>query len=766
MAALSAVSCSKELQEGTVPSDGNGAGKIELRIPVDEATKTVFGDGGYEVKWEENDQIGIFVGTSANVEASLNRIGGKAYFTAKVDADAAGKELYAYYPYDANAGKTPGKVTLKIPYQQKQSAPDVFNGSYNPMAAVPSVLNGTKTEDAITAEPLKFRHMGAILEFDVTNVPAEETLKSVQFVAQTGYPATDNSSYNLTSVTEDGDIAAVPGTYYKSVTVALSDIQPGQSSKVYMTLIPGTYSGNIYISTDKNIYRYVLIDQLVTTRAEVKTIKADLSSSRADNGKEIKSPLDYEAFANAANAGDYSAWVDIDGEVKLGANIESNTYFTRIQKDWDGTFNGQNYTMTQNDSRVPLFTVINAGAYVKNIILKGNTTSMTYPGICGNAAVAQVNYGTIDGVTNEMTTDVKVTSGTAIAGIVVCNGGTMRNCTQAGNITVKAAISAPTTLYAGGVAAFASDANEAVNSKSAGKFENCINKAEINISRTSSVTASLQKFAVGGICAVVHMGTADNYSTFVGCENSGAISIIDKDKNVKDQAAAVGGIVGRIANYTASIALNVANEGYYAKLDNCSNSAAIENSFYGTGGVISSNSGARVGATGGIVGYASGRKAKPVDIIECTNTGALKGGYCNVCILGGICGQTNYVNIDKATVETEFGDSSNDEHALAAAGGFVGSSLNILSVTNSSVSMYGTLSPSPTGIGVLQGYVRTGSATYSNIQVKASVSYGSGKSLMNIESDADLSKEKYYVVKAGTDKDPITATASGITYWK
>ena len=124
----------------------------------------------------------------------------------------------------------------------------------------------------------------------------------------------------LTSVTENGDVNTVAGTYYKSVTVSLQGdgFTPGQSTKVYMTLVPGTYNGNIYISTDKNLYRYSG-KTIVADRAVVKTIKADLSSGSADNSKEIKSALDYEVFAMAANAGDYSAWVDGAGEVKLGA---------------------------------------------------------------------------------------------------------------------------------------------------------------------------------------------------------------------------------------------------------------------------------------------------------------------------------------------------------------------------------------------------------------------------------------------------------------
>ncbi len=755
LAALLAFSCTKDLQENT-PVSGKDSDKVTLLIAADEVTKTTFGDN-FEVKWEDaSDKIGIFIASSsANVQASLIRDeAGKAYFAAEVSNYNIGDQLCAYYPYAENAGKDVSKVTLKVPYIQTQTAPNIFNGSNNPMVAVPMSLPDAGTT---VNNPLKFRHIGAVLEFDITGVPATEKLKSVQFVSSDGFPATDNSTYDLTSVTEGGEVNTVAGTYYKSVTVSLKDggFTLGQSAKVYMTLVPGTYNGNIYISTDKNLYRYEG-KTIEANRAAVKTIKADLSSTNADKSKEIKSALDYEVFAMAANAGDYSAWVDGEGEVKLGADISTPTYFTRIQKAWTGKFNGQKHTIKQGASVVPLFTVIDEKASVSHLVLEGSKKSMANAGSYGSAAVAQINKGTIENVTNKMVTNLNVTGGSAIAGMVKCNGGTMRNCVQEGNITIDAVIKATTTLYVGGIAAFASDWDEAKNSTEVGKFENCENKASIEVSRTSSGKFSIQKFAVGGICAIVHHGTKDEYPHFSGCVNSGAIRLLDKDKNAQGQAAVVGGIIGRVANYTAGIAVEVAAEGYYAKIENCSNSAIIENSVYSTGGFIDKQTGARVCAAGGIVGYASGLKANPVDIIGCTNTGQIRGGYATGCLIGGICGQTNNVNIENATVEAVFGDSSLDDHQLSAAGGIVGSSLNSLTVENSKVDISGTLTPSPVGIGVLQGFVKSGTPKYTGIRIRANLTYNNGAGKLEVTQET-VGKAALY--------GPETLNALDITYW-
>ena len=762
LAALLTVSCTKDLQENA-PVSGKDSDKVTLLIAADEVTKTTFGVNGYEVKWEKDDQIGIFIASSStNVPASLIRDdAGKAYFKADVSNYNTGDQLCAYYPYSDKAGNDASKVTLKVPYIQTQTAPDKFDGSNNPMIAVPIKLENTADGTVVIPEQLKFRHIGAVLEFDITGVPATEKLQSVQFVSSNAYPATDNSIYDLTSVTENGDVNTVAGTYYKSVTVSLQGdgFTPGQSAKVYMTLVPGTYNGNIYISTDKNLYRYS--DKTIDAdRAVVKTIKADLSSGSADKSKEIKSALDYEVFAMAANAGDYSAWVDND-EVKLGADISTKTYFTRIQKVWTGKFNGQDHTIRQDASVVPLFTVIDEKASVSRLVLEGNKKSMANAGGYGSAAVAQINKGTIENVTNKMVTNLKVTGGSAIAGMVKCNGGTMRNCVQEGSITVNANISVMTTLYVGGIAAFASDADEVSTSKAVGRFENCTNAAEINVSRTSTKAASLAKFAVGGVCAIVHRGSESEYPVFSDCHNTGNISVVDNDKTSSTGAVAMGGIIGRISNYFSNgdnaIAVNI-TEGYYAKIENCTNTAVLENASYSKAPLISGQSGARVGATGGIVGYANGLKAKSIDIIGCTNTGRLLGGYVKNCLLGGICGQTNYANIENAIVEVEFGDSSlsSSDSQFSAVGGIVGSSLNTLTVKDSFVDISGSLTPTPVGIGVLQGFVKSGTPKYTGIQIRANLTYNKGTGKLEVTPE-NVGNAALYC--------PKTLNASDITYW-
>ena len=766
LAALLTVSCAKDLQENT-PVSGKDSDKVTLLIAADEVTKTTFGVNGYEVKWEKDDQIGIFIASSStNVPASLIRDdAGKAYFKADVSNYNTGDQLCAYYPYSDKAGNDASKVILKVPYIQTQTAPDKFDGSNNPMIAVPINLPSLeKTADGtvVIPEQLKFRHIGAVLEFDITGVPATEKLKSVQFVSSKGFPATDNSIYDLTSVTENGDVNTVAGTYYKSVTVSLQGdgFTPGQSTKVYMTLVPGTYNGNIYISTDKNLYRYS--DKTIDAdRAVVKTIKADLSSGSADKSKEIKSALDYEVFAMAANAGDYSAWVD-NGEVKLGADISTTTYFTRIQKDWAGKFNGQNHTIKQDASVVPLFTVIDEKASVSRLVLEGRKKSMADAGSWGSAAIAQVNYGTIENVENRIVVNINgVTTGAAISGIVKCNAGVVKGCTQKGNITVVGQTSSDlNALYAGGIACFASESDDYSKSTKAGSFINCVNNADIIVIKKSIAAISYSQHCVGGICAIVHSGN----SVFDGCYNYGKVSSVDDSGSLsKNSASAVGGIIGRLGNYSTQYNTKLAFDikeggGFNANVKNCHNIGIVEHGVISTAPVISAEkqSGARTGCVGGIVGYANGLKNTPVEITGCSNTGTVKGGYSINCVMGGICGQTNYVNITDCTVEARFEDSETAKHQLSAVGGFVGVSLLGLTVKDSFVDISGSLTPTPVGIGVLQGFVKSGTPKYTGIQIRANLTYNNGAGKLEVTQETVGNAALYC---------PKTLNASDITYW-
>lgn len=768
ISAIAAMSCAKEL-DSTVD---NGK-KVHLLIPAETVTKTSFNDE-MKLRWNDNDTIGIYIGeTTKNVAATLTRVDGKAYFAATVAEYAAGDLLYAYYPYDAgNAAKAFNAVTLAVKNSQVQTEATVFNGNNNPMVAVPVTLPEVGTA---LSESLKFRHIASIVQFDIfdaTGAHAGETVKMVQFSTNGLATANNAVTYDLSKVTEDGELTPISGNAnYRTVTVSLKSASTeatgpvstvgtaAGSSLVYMMIVPGTYTGSFYVTTDKGVYRYA-DRNLTVAAAEMPRYKVDLS--KGNSSKEILSAADYECFATSANAGDYSAWKDEDGQVKLGADIAAVHEFTRIQADWDGIFNGQNHSITQPATTVPLFTKILADAKVCNLVLEGNCPKAANYGTYGTAPLAQVNYGTIENVTSKVNASVKDSNlaGAGYSGMVKCNAGLMKSCTYEGNITLSYKITDNRVVYVGGLADFASDADDPGKSTTVGSFVNCTNKGNLSITVTRNAEKkSLAKFAMGGICAIVHKGTATEFSTFDGCVNEGEISSIDTDAKAYNGSSCIGGIIGRIGTFTGSpvIAVVVDKDGYYAEVKNCSNSGIVENGVFSLGGAISAgNSGARASEAGGIVGYANGLTAKPVLISNCSNTGTVKGGYNNAGILGGICALARNVEINGCIVDATFTDSDSPAHVYCCAGGLVGASIATVKVNDCFVNMNTDFTAGPAGgcLGTLHGWIKSGTATYDNIQICGTLKYGETNTVITADNVAEAAL-----------LGPTALKATNITYW-
>lgn len=778
ISAIAAMSCAKEL-DSTVDSSK----KVQLLIPAETVTKTSFNDE-MKLQWNNDDKIGIYIGeTTKNVEATLTRVDGKAYFTATVAEYAAGDLLYAYYPYDAaNAGNAFNAVTLAVKNSQVQTEATVFNGSNNPMVAVPVALPEVGTA---LSESLKFRHIASIVQFDIfdaTGAHAGETVKMVQFSTNGLATANNAVTYDLSKVTEEGELTPISGNAnYRTVTVSLKSESTeatgpvstvgtaAGSSLVYMMIVPGTYTGSFYVTTDKGVYRYA-DRNLTVAAAEMPRYKVDLS--KGNSSKEILSAADYECFATSANAGDYSAWKDEDGQVKLGADIAAAHEFTRIQADWDGIFNGQNHSITQPATTVPLFTKILADAKVCNLVLEGACKSMGDPGNFGTAPLAQLNFGTIENVTNKINFEIDYSNtGAAFSGMVKLNAGTMSTCTNEGNLNLNLTlVNSNMTAYAGGLADYASDSDGFDSSTTVGKFVNCTNKGDIivKIIHNSEVARAMQKYAIGGICATVHFGDANNFTSFENCKNEGTISSIETGQKTSNGAALFGGIVGKISNTTAKgtiTAVNVAS-GYYAELKNCTNTGIIENGSI-SAGQLPNNTCARACASGGIVGYANGMTTKPIEITGCTNTGIMKGGCSEAAGIGGLCGQTNYVNISDCTVDAKFVDSDTEVHQYAVLGGIVGMSLSNTKASNCYVCINTDLSVGPLpeyknskgqtfkgNLGVLQGYAKKTTDSYDNIKVCGTLKYGETTTAItesNVAEPALLG--------------PTALKATNITYW-
>ena len=507
---LCIASCSKEqIGEGRIESSSE---KVELRIAAGNPTKTTFTDpavGDYSVKWEDStDKIGLFIAdNTVNAEAGLTRTTeGKAYFLSNVNGYAENDMLYAYYPYVANAeGVTVSKdaVILEIPSAQTQKAG--FNGSYNPMVAVPIELPAPGT---IIEDPLKFRHLGAMVELKITSSEAHlgEMVQSVSFTAKAGGKVAGEFTFDLTKVTKNGALAEYAGSS-ENVTVTLETpiAVSTEGTSVFMTIIPGSYTGVFTVTTTSAVateegeptaetHTYSYVSGYDYKRASVTRYILDLDNAK-EMADEIRTAADWEAFAAAVKGG-----TDYAGKVVSLINDITAENLPIATGAFNGKFAGNGHTITQTANTRPLFETLGENAEVTNLTFMGAFDSFEKPYEWGNAALAKVNLGTVSNVTVNYPVNTTVNEAMLIGTLVAQNGGTLQNCKNLGDIVLK--IHNPNTNkhianLGGGLAAFGNtmgavvEASGIYGKKDAvlkpGKFIGCANSGRI------SVTASAEQ---------------------------------------------------------------------------------------------------------------------------------------------------------------------------------------------------------------------------------------------------------------------------------
>ena len=711
---LCIASCSKEqIGEGRIESSSE---KVELRIAAGNPTKTTFTDpaaGDYSVKWEDaTDKIGLFIADNTiNAEAGLTRTTeGKAYFLSNVNGYAENDMLYAYYPYVANAeGVTVSKdaVTLEIPVAQTQKAG--FNGIYNPMVAVPVALPapGTTVE-----EPLKFRHLGAMVELKIegdATKHAGEKITSVSFAAKDGGKVAGEFSFDLTKVTNTEALAEYVGS---SETVSVSPETPivvsAEGVSVFMTVIPGSYTGVFTVTTSSAVateegeptveaHTYSYASGYDYKRASVTRYTLDLDNAK-EMADEIRTVADWEAFATAVKGGN-----DYAGKVVSLINDITADNLTVATGTFNGKFAGNGHTITQAANTRPLFEALGENAEVANLTLAGAFASFEKPYEWGNAALAKVNLGTVSNVTvNCPVNNITVNEAMLIGALVAQNGGTLQSCKNIGDIVLK--IHNPNTdkhiaNLGGGLAAFGNTMGAVVEASGiygkkdvvlkSGKFIGCVNEGKISVAASSEGKEKVVGISVyGGICGSVQTDGV----VFDGCSNSGTISRISDGEQSLNASTSVGGILGccNAANFSNNgdqTYVNVGDDGagISVVIKNCSNTGQLFSSCRHWGGVGNGNSGARHDNVGGIVGAVIGGDGKPSSISGCRNNGTISGGWMNgvnTTALGGIAGLAKNVNIENCESAGVLKNGNN--LCVGAVGGFVAYAKKAVAISGNS----------------------------------------------------------------------------------
>lgn len=790
---LCIASCSKEqIGEGRIESSSE---KVELRIAAGNPTKTTFKDpaaGDYSVKWEDaTDKIGLFIADkTVNAEAGLTRTEDKAYFLSNVNGYAENDMLYAYYPYVANAdGVTVSEdaVTLEIPVAQTQKAG--FNGIYNPMVAVPVALPAPGT---VVEEPLKFRHLGAMVELKIkgdATTHAGEKITSVSFAAKDGGKVAGEFSFDLTKVTKTGALAEYVGS---SETVSVSPETPivvsAEGVSVFMTVIPGSYTGVFTVTTSSAVateegeptveaHTYSYASGYDYKRASVTRYTLDLDNAK-EMADEIRTVADWEAFATAVKGGN-----DYAGKVVSLINDITADNLTVATGTFNGKFAGNGHTITQAANTRPLFETLGENAEVANLTLAGAFASFEKPYEWGNAALVKVNLGTVSDVTvNCPVNNITVNEAMLIGALVAQNGGTLQSCKNLGDIILK--IHNPNTdkhiaNLGGGLAAFGNTMGAVVEASGiygkkdvvlkSGKFIGCVNEGKISVAASSEGKEKVVGISVyGGICGSVQTDGV----VFDGCSNSGTISRISDGEQSLNASTSVGGILGccNAANFSNNgdqTYVNVGDDGagISVVIKNCSNTGQLFSSCRHWGGVGNGNSGARHDNVGGIVGAVIGGDAetKQSSITGCHNTGIVSGGWgggINTTVIGGIAGLAKNVKIESCE---SAGKLTNDaSHCVGAVGGFAAYVIKNVSIVGGSCTASFELKKMSNNFfwGLAFGNVKkedtdeAGNVTTPNNSSVAGVTFG--PNTVNVDGSAvTLSKDKNIYSEASGAKPTV-----------
>ena len=377
----------------------------------------------------------------------------------------------------------------------------------------------------------------------------------------------------------------------------------------------------------------------------------------------IRTAAELVDFAKCVNMGRYKKYVNEEGKVVLGGDIDMSTLAewipitgaidaaTGIPAGFDGKFDGCGYSIKNWATAQPLFGYVAATGSVSNLVIDqscGLTIPVVLPYTISGAAgadtcfgfVVATNFGVVENITNnaEVTTHcADDTAAAARAAIVGYNaiGGYVKGCINNAAVTYELGNHSGGTGYLGTVAGRSQSSADVVP---AGIY-NCENHGKLTINILDANTS--KNFYIGGVT-----GSSNSYTVTSGCKNTGDVTF-----NTPASGAMV--CMGGVTSYSAGEITNCYNEGNISLLStglikgtgvagiagyqngpitNCENKGAITATgtyFAGQntlGGYASGKSFENKTASislAGIIAYAYSSAGSPYHMDNCNNSGKI-----------------------------------------------------------------------------------------------------------------------------------------------
>ena len=304
------------------------------------------------------------------------------------------------------------------------------------------------------------------------------------------------------------------------------------------------------------------------------TATADLYEYKEVKIEKIMTAEELIDFAKCVNMGRYKKYVNEEGKVVLGGDIDMSSISAEnwpmikgvevegVPTGFDGIFDGCGFALKNWTATMPLFHSVAATGKVCNIVIDSSCDLVVpaepaYPGLSGSNAFAFIVAhlaGEIENITNNADARYVTSNHPAtILGLISGNpaaGANVRNCVNNGNFTLEIGKHNNGTGYFGTVCGrMIEDADH----PTCGIF-NCKNYGNLTITIVDANTGA--NCYIGGVT-----GSSNSYTVTEGCENYGNISFTTEQSN---NAVLLAGVT----SYSAGPVRNCINEGnvsFYSK---------------------------------------------------------------------------------------------------------------------------------------------------------------------------------------------------------
>ena len=427
-----------------------------------------------------------------------------------------------------------------------------------------------------TTNEVVLKNVCGIVRIPVTNNYEGEviSIEKVEVTTAEGDPITGKYHVNY----KTGALTAVSGK--PSLTLAPAEgtafaIEPAATAYISFVVPQGSIRNglllNIYSSVGL-LENHKIFPTGITVRGG-ETAESEVYTYQEVKIDAIRTAEELIDFAKCVNMGRYKKFVNEDGKVVLGGDIdmaavtvESWTPIvgvtdeaTGIAAGFGGIFDGCGYSIKNWATTEPLFGYVAATASVSNFVFD-QSCNLVIPAeipftIDGKAAsnrcfgfAVATNFGIVENIINnaEVTTNCPDdTAANSRAAIVGYNGigGYVKGCINNAAVTYDLGNHSAQTGYLGTVVGRAQSSAETLP---AGIY-NCENHGKFTINILDSKTT--KNFYIGGVT-----GSSNSYTVTSGCKNTGDITW-----NTPYSGAAV--VFGGVTSYSAGQIENCHNEG-------------------------------------------------------------------------------------------------------------------------------------------------------------------------------------------------------------